>query len=679
MSTVRAVVVHGHFYQPPREDPWLEVVEREASAAPAHDWNERITQQCYTPMATARLLDAEGRIARLVNCYEAMSFDIGATLAEWLERSAPATWRAIVAADRASVARLGHGNAIAAPYHHVILPLASPRERRTEIRWGIADFRRRFGRDPEGMWCPETAVDDDTLVALAEEGIRFTVVAPHQVTKPPSDGHPATFAAGGGRTIALCVYDGALAHDIAFGPLLQSGATLSARLLDTAPLHGGKAAPLVRAVATDGETFGHHHAFGEMALAAAIDTVARTPSVRLENFASVVARSPHHHRAHLVSPSSWSCSHGVERWRSACGCAGAPERGWSQAWRAPLRDALTWLAGELHARWDAHAPPLFTDAGATLDAYGEVAWNDGAPVADWVRARLRSGNDASLLAGRRLLEQERATLRCFTSCAWFFDDVAGLEPRQVLRYAARAIELADDSGALRDGLMLRLAAARSNEPQMGTAADLFRAMCAPAVPPLARVAAGWGASRALDADVDDHAAPCVDVAEDDDHAVVLTHRRTGERATYRVIVRRGADGDVVAETTGPDGVLHALHPAQFAEGYADSVAQLLAGNDVRTLLAPELRARLARGERLGLLAGEAFTHAVRALTLADDADELEIGVTSALRLARLIAFAGGVVPYEALVATVQVRDTLPASLRPPLAPLAAHLRVALDP
>jgi hypothetical protein len=680
MATSRSVVVHGHFYQPPREDPWLEVVEREANAFPAHDWNVRITQECYTPMATARLLDAEGRIARLVNCYEAMSFDVGATLAEWLERAAPTTWRAIVAADRRSVARLdGHGNAIAAPYHHVILPLASPRERRTEIRWGIADFRRRFGREPEGFWCPETAIDEATLVAIAEAGMKFTIVAPHQVTNPPADGLPLTFAAGGGRSLAVCVYDGALSRDVAFGPLLRSGDALTARLLDASPLAGGKVAPIVRAIATDGETFGHHHTFGEMALAAAIDRLARHDTVHIENYASIVARMGARPAATIVSPSAWSCVHGIERWRSDCGCKASAERGWSQAWRKPLRESLTWLAGELRARWAQAAPGVFADPDATLDAYGDIVGQDGLPQAAWVRDHLAHPGEASLLAGRRLLEQERATLRMFTSCAWFFDDVAGLEPKQVLRYAARALELAGDAGGLREGLLTRLAAAKSNDPREGTAADIFVRLADPAATPLARVAAGRAVSTALAATVDATAAPCVDATEDADGALVLTHRRTGDTTRWQVLVRREADGDISAEVTGPDGLHHVLRPAQFAEGYAEPVSRLLTGDDVRTLLAPELRVRLAQGEPVGALAGEAFTHTIRVLTLAESVDELEIGVTTTLRLARLIDRLGAVVPYDAVVAAVQVRDTVPAALRPALAPLARHLRLALDP
>ncbi|MBI3789417.1 MAG: DUF3536 domain-containing protein, partial [Gemmatimonadetes bacterium] len=284
-------------------------------------------------------------------------------------------------------------------------------------------------------------------------------------------------------------------------------------------------------------------------------------------------------------------------------------------------------------------------------------------------------DDARVRAAQRLLEQERATLRMFTSCAWFFDDVAGLEPRQVLRYAARALELAGDDGTLRDGLLARLAKARSNDPREGTAADIFRAVAQPAAPPLARVAAGRAAAVALGANVDPTAAPCVDVEEDEDGTLLLVHRRTGDVARFSVELRRESDGDLVTTVTGATGDQYPLRPAQFAEGFADPVQRLLTGDDVRTLLAPELRERLARGEALGAVAGEALVHAIRALTLAEELDELEVGVTGALRLARLVTRAGGVVPYEALMAAVQVRDTVPAAFAPGLAPLLAHVGV----
>ena len=363
----RSVVVHGHFYQPPRENPWTGVVDREPTAAPFHDWNQRIESECYAPMASARVLGPDGSIAHRDNLYAAMSFDVGPTLFEWLEKSAPATYAAILEADRISAARLGHGNAIAMPYHHTILPLASRRDKVTEVRWGIADFRRRFAREPEGMWLPETAVDEETLEVLAEAGIKFTILAPHQVESPSSNGLPLRFRAARGREIALCVYDEVLAGDIAFGRLLTDGAALAKRLAPVSPAGAG----VITAAATDGETFGHHHRFGEMALARAFRIIGERKDVRVENFASFLARNPARTDAVLISPSSWSCSHGVERWRSDDGCRMTP--GTSQAWRAPLRSALEWLATELHEIFEREGGDLFsTDPWRVRDQYGEV-------------------------------------------------------------------------------------------------------------------------------------------------------------------------------------------------------------------------------------------------------------------------------------------------------------------
>src|SRR5687767_155056 len=272
-SVSRSVVVHGHFYQPPRENPWTGVVDPEPTAAPFHDWNQRIETESYGPVGNARVLDSDGNVEHRDNLYAAMSFDVGPTLFEWMETNAPATYGRILNADRISTARLGHGNAIAMPYHHTILPLASRRDKVTEVKWGLADFRRRFRREPEGMWLPETGVDEETLDVLAEQGIRFTVLAPHQVETRPPGGAPLRFRGGGGREVALCVYDGVLSGEIAFGRLLTDGALLANRLAPRPPSSGGAdgsgadatagAGAHLTAAATDGETFGHHHRFGE--------------------------------------------------------------------------------------------------------------------------------------------------------------------------------------------------------------------------------------------------------------------------------------------------------------------------------------------------------------------------------------------------------------------------------
>ena len=428
---MHSVVVHGHFYQPPREDPWRDEVPVEKGAAPFHDWNARIAHECYEPFAAARLLDAAGEVDGTINLYEWTSFDVGTTLMRWIERHSPAAYRAMLEADRASAARLGgHGNAIAMPYHHVILPLASRRDKVTEVRWGLADFRHRFGRDAEGMWLPETAMDEETLVVLAEAGVRFTILAPQQVVNAPADGGPLGFDAGGGRSLALFIYDGPLATDAAFGALLNDGDAMARRMAAPATdaARGARDGTLV-SLAVDGETFGHHHKFAEMALARAVSTLRANPAVRVENYASVLERMPARVEAELVAPSSWSCPHGIERWRSNCGCRMTP--GTSQEWRRPLRAALDWLARMLDARFE----------------------NLGADVP---------------------LDAVRSRFGMFGSCAWFFDDAAGLETELMLRLAAHAIDLAGDDD-LERRFVERLTLAKSNYATEGDAGKMYRA------------------------------------------------------------------------------------------------------------------------------------------------------------------------------------------------------------
>lgn len=472
---MRSVVVHGHFYQPPRENPWTGVVEREPTATPFHDWNQRIESECYAPMASARVLAPDGSVAYRDNLYAWMSFNVGPTLFEWMEKGAPATCQAIIEADRHSVARLGHGNAIAMPYHHTILPLASRRDKVTEVKWGIADFRRRFRREPEGMWLPETAVDEETLEVLAEAGIRFTILAPHQVTAP-TQGLPVRFRAGGKREIALCVYDARLSGDIAFGPLLTDGALLASRLAPVTP------AGMITAAATDGETFGHHHKFGEMALARAFRFVAERGECRIENFASFLARNPPRDDAVLVSPSSWSCAHGVERWRSECGCRMSPSQP-SQAWRGALRSALAWLANELHKIYEREGRDLFSvDPWQVRDDYGTVTPSESAPRAFVLGTLKKRAGKKRIARAAELLELERGALRMFTSCAWFFDDLARIETIQVLKYAAFAIELSGDAARLEKGLLARMGAALSNDPAEGSGRKIWRTHVKPLRP-----------------------------------------------------------------------------------------------------------------------------------------------------------------------------------------------------
>lgn len=439
------VVGHLHCYQPPREDPWTGEVPAEPSAAPDHDWNERITGECYAPLAAIPVRDGQATI----NAYQWLSFDVGPTLVRWLERRRPDVLAAMIAGDRAGIERAGHGNAIAAPYHHVILPLASRREKRTEVRWGVREFRRVFGRDPLGFWLPETAVDAETLEVLATEGLRYTVLAPHQVTAPDPAGRPQQWS-GGGHQLLLCCYDGAIAHEIAFGDLLRDGGRFAEHVLSAV------AGREVVAWATDGETFGHHHRWGDLALGAMLDRVAGAGEARSASFDAVVATVPAAGVATLVEPSSWSCAHGIGRWREDCGCRMDPAT--TQAWRVPLRRGLAELRLGIDAVLDRHWRAEWGDRTEHRDALGPDVTAGGLPE-----------------EARQLLEADRHAMAMFTSCAWFFDDIARIEPWLVLRHAVRALELLPhgEAAPLRGGLEATLATAVSNVDGRDNGAELL--------------------------------------------------------------------------------------------------------------------------------------------------------------------------------------------------------------
>lgn len=499
------VCVHGHFYQPPRDNPWLDEIEPQPSAAPYRDWNERITAECYRPNSAARLLDGKGLISEIIDNYQRMSWNFGPTLLDYLHRHAREVHDAIVAADRASCARFsGHGSGMAQAHSHLILPLCSPRDKRTQVRWGAADFEHRFGRRPEGMWLPECAVDTPTLEALADEGIGFTVLAPRQAAafRPPGGGAgqqgwqrgPIDTRRGyrcplpSGRSIDLYFYDGALSQAVAFEHLLRDGRELARRLAALPPLPGE--AISLSHIATDGESYGHHHRFGDMALAAALAAVDGDPRFRLTNYAELRALSPPTWEVQIVEPSSWSCAHGVSRWCDDCGCnTGAP--GVHQRWRRPLRDALDGLRDRVHAALEELGAPIFEDVWRARDAYIAVLLGEGSEEARqaFFDAELRqpgagggdsAGGSAALAqamkARRRaleLMELGRAAMLMYTSCGWFFDDIGGIETVQVLRYAARALELLQRlTGEDREPeLVLQLARATGNHREKPELAD----------------------------------------------------------------------------------------------------------------------------------------------------------------------------------------------------------------
>ncbi len=472
----RYVCVHGHFYQPPRENPFTGEVAEQPSAAPWHDWNQRITEECYAANTRAEILGEDGGVAHTINTYERISFDFGPTLLSWLEDGDPDTYQAIIAADGVSAQRFGgHGSAMAQAYNHTILPLSNHRDKVTQVRWGIADFEHRFGRRPDGMWLPETAVDTESLRILADEGIGFTILSPYQAGSVQTldrgwadvgggsiDTHvPYLVELGGGRSISVLFYDGPLSREIAFNSLLDDGQHLAHRLKEAAGEPGDP--PRLGHVATDGETYGHHHKHGEMALAAALEAIDADAETRLTNYPEFLAISPPRLRVAIVEDSSWSCVHGVERWRADCGCATGREPAGHQRWRAPLRSALDWLRDQLIDPFETSGGALFLEPWSARDAYISVilGGDPGSFMAEHGRPGLDAGQEREALG---LLEIQHHAMLMYTSCGWFFDDISGLEAVFVLRHAGRAVELARQVLGidLEPELMDRLAAAPSN-------------------------------------------------------------------------------------------------------------------------------------------------------------------------------------------------------------------------
>jgi hypothetical protein len=508
MGSSRAIVIHGHFYQPPRENPWLEAVEIQDSATPYHDWNERVTAECYAPNTAARRVDADNRILDIVDNFEKISFNVGPTLMAWLARQAPAVYARIVDADRASVAaRGGHGNAIAQVYNHMILPLATRRDKITQVRWGLEDFRLRFGREPEGIWLPETAVDSESLEVVAEAGLAFAILAPHQAARVRplgGDGEPwqdvgeaidpsraYEWRGRDGQRLALFFYDGPISRAIAFGDALQRGERLVEIL--TGGFSEARDWPQLVHCATDGESYGHHHKFGEMALAAAVAQIEAADTAELTNYGAFLAANAPTHEVEILENTSWSCAHGVERWRADCGCGADGRR--SRPWRAPLRAALDWLRDEIDLLYESRAGSWLKDPWQARDDYGEVVVERTPErFEEWLTRHARTPlDDAARLDVARLLEMERHRMLMYTSCGWFFDELAGLEPVQNLRYAALALRYFQQlgGGALESDLVRRLAAVPSGRAPLADGAEVYRRFVRPAVVAPERVVANY--------------------------------------------------------------------------------------------------------------------------------------------------------------------------------------------
>ncbi len=495
----RFICIHGHFYQPPRENPWLESVEIQDSAAPWHDWNERISVECYGPNAAARIMNGEGKIENIISNYSKISFNFGPTLLAWMKDKMPQTHNAIVAADKLSRERYsGHGSAMAQVYNHMILPLANPRDKYTQIFWGIRDFESRFGRKPEGMWLSETAVDTETLDALAEQGIQFTVLSPFQVKQVRRLGEPRWRDANGakidpsrayrinlksGRNISVFFYDGPLSQAVAFEKLLGSGERFANRIVGA--FNDGRNWEQLVSLATDGESYGHHHRHGEMALAYALEYIEKNNLAKLTNYGEYLEKHPPEFEVRIHEKSAWSCSHGVGRWMEDCGCNSGGHGDWKQHWRAPVREALDWLRDEMAPRYEAKAAEYLRDPWMARNDYIKVILDRSQESREKFFESLatRPLNDAEKVTVFKLLELQRHAMLMYTSCGWFFDELSGIETVQVIQYAARVIQLANEifGEDFEPAFLERLEKAKSNIPEHGDGRAIYHKFVKPAM------------------------------------------------------------------------------------------------------------------------------------------------------------------------------------------------------
>jgi alpha-amylase/alpha-mannosidase (GH57 family) len=564
----RYICIHGHFYQPPRENPWIEAVDLQDSAAPYHDWNRRITAECYAPNAMSRILDQQERIVRIVNNYSKISFNFGPTLLAWMKNNAPRVYEAVLEADRESMETFsGHGSALAQAYNHMIMPLADRRDKITQVLWGIRDFEHRFGRRPEGMWLPETAVDLETLDIMADQGIRFTLLAQHQAKRVrPMGGKDWENMSGGtvdpsmaylqplasGRAMALFFYDGSISRAVAFEKLLSSGEAFVQRLLGG--FSDGRTWPQLVHIATDGESYGHHHRFGDMALAYALEAMEAKGLARLTNYGEYLEKHPPTHEVEIFENTSWSCAHGVERWRDHCGCHTGAHPSWNQGWRKPLREALDRIRDALAPAFEEKAGAFLRDPWEARDRYIDVVL-DRTPetMEDFLLNQgARPLKEADRVAALKLLELQRHAMLMYTSCGWFFDDLSGIESLQIMQYAGRVLQLAGETlqEDLEPSFLKDLEQAQSNVPEYGRGHRIYERFVKPAVADLKKVAAHYAMSSLFNEYGKNTTIYCYDVEQDD--------YRTFEAGKARLVLGRAVlTSRITRETIHLSfGVLH---------------------------------------------------------------------------------------------------------------------------
>lgn len=508
------LTIHGHFYQPPRENPWLEAIELQDSALPFHDWNERINKECYNPNSVSKIVDSRNRILDVVNNYEYMSYNFGPTLLSWMEQFAPLTYERIIKADIESISEHnGHGNAIAQVYNHIIMPLANEHDKETQIKWGIRDFEYRFGRKPEGMWLAETAVDDDTLRILEANGIKFTILSPYQADKfkkkgdkewtdvswgniDPARSYKYNIKSSPGKSIDLFFYDGAISRSVAFDELLKDGNKFIKRLKEG--VSDCRDFPQIVNIATDGESYGHHTKFGDMALAYVLKVKAKDEGFKITNYAEYLEKYRSDCEVEIKQASSWSCFHGVGRWKEDCGCSTGGHPGWNQKWRKPLREALDYLRDELVIIFEQEGPKYFDNVWEVRNNYIDVILDrNEMNVKKFQQDNFKPDlSDEQKVHAMELLEIQRQAMLMYTSCGWFFSEISGIETVQIMKYAARAMQLATkfSNKDLETHFLEILSDAKSNIPEHGTGKDIFERFVKPSIVTTKQIASLWALS-----------------------------------------------------------------------------------------------------------------------------------------------------------------------------------------
>ncbi len=530
------LTIHGHFYQPPRENPWLEAIELQDSALPFHDWNERICKECYNPNSVSRIVDNRNRILDIVNNYEYMSFNFGPTLLSWMEEYAPLTYERIIKADIESIqTHNGHGNAIAQVYNHIIMPLANYRDKETQVKWGIRDFEYRFGRKPEGIWLAETAVDDETLKVLVDNGIKFTVLSPYQAAKmrkngdknwqdvswgniDPARSYEYTIKSDPKKSIDLFFYDGAISRSVAFDELLTDGNKFIKRLKEG--VSEVRDYPQLINIATDGESYGHHTKFGDMALSYVLKIKAEDEGFKITNYAEYLDLYKSDYEADIKQASSWSCFHGVGRWKEDCGCSTGGHPGWNQKWRAPLRNALDYLRDEFVKIFENEGTKYFnTDVWDVRNNYIDVILDRSSSNIKKFQKKYFQPEltEEDKVKGMELLEIQRQAMLMYTSCGWFFSEISGIETVQIMKYAARAMQLASrfSNTNYEEKFLEILSDAKSNIAEFGTGKDIFERFVKPSVVTPKQIACLWAISSLYQEFEDEEDVYCYSVHQKD--------------------------------------------------------------------------------------------------------------------------------------------------------------------